>query len=227
MLKHIIPVGIAVLAGMLFAFALQNLFGPKPPQFESIQVDRAAIEKGEPDAKVSTMEKITTPAVKPVLHATAAGAARNDVVSFCTAAGIALSGARPPAPAEVPGAVVRPTVAPPVQSADSPRTPAPEPPSASLPAIAFPRSGTATRRSMEFWSVSSSGDLDRTFYRVRYPVTWKADGDSLLVQSSRFGVVRELAPIAPCAAGGALSGKTNSVLPAAIGCVLSAILIAR
>src|SRR5690606_8624041 len=82
------------------------------------------------------------------------------------------------------------------------------------------RSAVVGRRQSEFWLPLSSGDLVRETYRIRPPYKLRVDGDSLVIRGTRGWWIRELAPLALCAAGtwGAL--ELDSPVPAAVGCGL-------
>src|SRR5690606_4366658 len=115
--------------------------------------------------------------------------------------------------------------APPAPTAPAPAAAPSEPPSG-LPhalrpdraAVALIRSGRVGLRETELWLVRSSGDLVRESYRVRPPVTFRVDGDSVVVQNARFWWLKPLATIGLCAAGGLVAAKSESAAPVAVGC---------
>ncbi|HWV58316.1 MAG TPA: hypothetical protein VNZ57_12755, partial [Longimicrobiales bacterium] len=80
-------------------------------------------------------------------------------------------------------------------------------------AIALIRSGRVGLRETELWLVRSSGDLVRESYRVRPPLTFRAAGDSVVVQGSSLWWLRPLASIGLCAAGGYAGVRTESTIP--------------
>lgn len=250
MKRMIFPRGITgAVLGALLMLALLYLLGwvgpgPRPPAYTDVEVDSAMIVQGEPEVEVGIVQSIVTKRSEPTVRATASGAAAGDVASFCIAAGFAYpAGSAPgnPPPGQAGGVPPRDSLPfpDPEITADRLSPPAPAAPAATpvpspsgLPPALRPmphalalgaRSGAIGRRQSEFWLPTSAGDLVRETYRVRPPFTFRVDGDSLVIRESRFGWIRELEPLALCAAGGVASYKLDSRLPVFVGCGLGAI----
>jgi len=226
----------AALGALLTLAALYLVRGPGPhPLYTDVQVDSAAIVAGEPELEAGIVERILHPRVEPEVRATAPGAAAGDVAAVCVAAGYvqrSAPGPRPPGEAGgVPPGPASPDPDPEVRqlpppAADPAAAPLP-PPSGLPPALRVHpvalgvRSAVVGRRQSEFWLPLSSGDLVRETYRIRPPYTFRVDGDSLVVRGTRGWWIRELAPLALCAAGAWGSVEVDSPVPAAVGCGLA------
>lgn len=225
----------AVLGALLTAAALDLLGwvgpGPRPPAYTAVEVDSAAIVAGEPELEAGIVERILHPRVEPEVRATAPGAATGDVAAFCAAAGYvqrSAPGPRPPGEAGgVPPGPSSPVPDPEIRQippAAEPAAASVPPPSGLPPALRVQpvalgvRSAVVGRRQSEFWLPLSDGSLVRETYRIRPPYTLRVDGDSLVVRGTRGWWIRELAPLALCAAGAWGSLELDSPVPAAVGC---------
>jgi len=223
----------AVLGALLTAAALYLVRGPGPrPLYTDVQVDSAAIVAGEPELEAGIVERILHPRVEPEVRATAPGAAAGDVAAVCLAAGYiprSAPGPRPPGDAGgVPPGPSSPDPDPEVRQlpppAAEPAAASVPPPSGLPPALRVQpvalgvRSAVVGRRQSEFWLPLSDGSLVRETYRIRPPYTLRVDGDSLVVRGTRGWWIRELAPLALCAAGAWGSVELDSPVPAAVGC---------
>ena len=229
-------IGALAAVALLWILGLLDL-GPEPPRYRSVVVDSSAIVQGEPDADVGRLEGLARPRVDPVVRATAPGAAAGDVASFCRAAGYELAtsersapGPRPPGAAGVPtvgDALPAPSEAP-QPAAELSTPPSGLPPALQLPPVALgARSGVVGRRQFETWIPLSDGSLVRETYDVRPPYRWRVDGDSLVLQRNRLSWIRDLAPVALCAAGAWGSIESGSAVPAAVGCGLGVVITVR
>lgn len=225
---------------------LRGCWGPEPAiVYRDVVVDSAVIVRGEPDADVGLLERIAHPVARPEQRATAPGAAAGDVARFCLAAGYvppSTDRSAPGDPASGPAGGVPPGVSlpsPHPELAGAPTAPAPaaapsEPPSG-LPhalrpepeTVALIRSGRVGLRETELWLVRSSGDLVRESYRVRPPVTFRVDGDSVVVQDARFWWLKPLATIGLCAAGGYVAVRAETAIPVAVGCGAGVVIAVR
>lgn len=219
----IIPRGIfGTVVGAILMLAALNLLGwgpaPRGPAYPVVQVDSAAIVQDEPDAEVGIIERVTRPVRRPDVVATAPGAAMGDVRALCSAAGWILPGPLPAPDPEIPTAGVSPDAPKPTPAL--PRPPSGIPPALrpQMPPVALARSGTVGWHETELWLVRSDGALVRQTHSARPPVSWRLDGDSAIVQGSRFWMLRALAPVALCAGGGWLALEMESALPLAAGC---------
>lgn len=224
---------------------LRGCWAPEPAVvYRDVVADSAVIVGGEPDADVGLLERVAHPVARPEQRATAPGAAAGDVARFCLAAGYTLPTGRsaPGEPAPGPAGGVPPGASPSSSSPELAGTPtapahaaAPSEPPSGLPpalrpdpvAIALIRSGRVGLRETELWLVRSSGDLVRESYRVRPPVTFRAAGDSVVVQDARFWWLKPLATIGLCAAGGYAGVRTESTIPVVVGCGLGAAIAVR
>ena len=246
MIPRAFALGIGAVVCILLGAWLRGCWAPAPAVvYPDVVVDSAELVRGEPDAEAGLLERVTRPVARPEQRATAPGAAAGDVARFCLAAGYqpATSDRSPPGEhAPGPAGGVPPGASPSSSSPElsgAPSAPAhaaapSEPPSGIPPAlrpdpvaIALIRSGRVGLRETELWLVRSSGDLVRESYRVRPPVTFRADGDSVVVQDARFWWLKPLATIGLCAAGGYVAARTESAVPVAVGCGLGAAIAVR
>lgn len=238
-----------ITAGLVLGAWLRGCWAPEPAVvYRDVVADSAVIVRGEPDADVGLLERITHPVARPKQRATGPGAAAGDVTSFCLAAGYvppSTDRSAPGDPASGPAGGVPPGASP---SSSSPEiagadlappasvgAPSPSPPSPRLPpalrpdpsSVVFIRSGRVGLRETELWLVRSSGDLVRESYRVRPPLTFRAAGDSVVVQGSSLWWLRPLVAVGVCAAGGYVGVRTESTIPIAVGCGLGAAIAVR
>lgn len=222
MIRHLSPALLGALATLAALYLLGWRPGSDLPHYPRVIADSASVVQGEPSASPGVIDRITRPVSRPEVVATAPGAATGDVAAFCGAAGWSPPGATPPLPETATEETAIPTVSAP--AAATPTMPA-RPHSGIPPAlrvqpmpVALARSGRTTHRVTDLWLASSTGDLIRSTHRVRPPVTWRADGDSVIVQGSRTWWVRPLGSLALCAGGGWIGAELGSVAPVVVGC---------
>lgn len=232
-------IGAIAAVALLWVLGLLDL-GPEPPRYSDVVVDSVTIVQGEPDADVGFVESLARPRVEPVQRAAAPDAAAGDIAAFCRAAGYRLAtttidrsapGPRPPGNAGgAPPGDALPSPAPELaQPAAEPSTPPSGlPPALQLPPVALgARSGIVGRRESEYWLPLSDGSLVRETYDVRPPYRWRVDGDSLVLQRSRWALLADLAPLALCAGGAWGSIEADSWVPATVGCGLGVAITVR
>lgn len=246
MIPRAVALGIGAVVCILLGAWLRGCWAPGPAVvYRDVVVDSAELVRGEPDAQAGLLERVVRPVARPEQRATAPGAAAGDVRTFCLAAGYVPPSTDRIAPGEhAPGPAggVPPGASPTSSSpelAGAPTAPAhaaapSEPPSGLPPAlrpdpaaVALIRPGRVGLRETELWIVRSSGDLVRESYRGRPPVTFRVDGDSVVVQDARFWWLKPLATIGLCAAGGYVGIRTESTIPVAVGCGLGAAIAVR
>jgi len=238
----------AWIVALAAAFYAGRRSAPDRVRYANVVVDSPAIVRGEPDTDVGLLERVIRPVARPEQRAAAPGAATGDVRAFCLAAGYQPATSDRSAPGEpapgpaggVPPGASPSSSSPEIAGADlappaSVGAPSPSPPTPRLPpalrpdpaAVAFIRSGRVGLRETELWLVRSSGDLVRESYRVRPPLTFRAAGDSVVVQDARFWWLKPLATIGLCAAGGYVAVRTETAIPVAVGCGLGAVIAVR
>lgn len=175
----------AVLVGLVASVVLQRCFAPDPEvRYRDVQVPVEVLVAQEPDTVVQFRERIVFRRVEAEQVATAPAAAIPDVFAFCSSAGwhqaqreLALQ----------PGAdtlIVQP--APPTQL--------------------LLRSFVYDRGALTLIGPRSNGDLWRGDYQVGSRFQGRVMGDSVLVQSHRFGWVRTWGERALWAGAGAALG---------------------
>lgn len=146
-------IGALVMLAALWALGLLEL-GPKPPGFADVVVSPEAIQEGEPNSDVGLVEGLVRPRAEPTVRATAPGAAANDVLAFCRAAGFGPTVTSPETNLDVANISARnasaPGSRPPGLAGGAPPgdplpSPAPESPTAapSAPALAASRDSAA------------------------------------------------------------------------------------
>lgn len=216
--REILRVAFLVVLVSLTSFVLGRCSADPESVFVTV-TDSSKVVAGETPAEPLPLpQRVTTTTEQPVARAIAAGAARVDVATFCAAAGWTQPGASPPAPLEdVSAAAIADTPGvPPASAPPASTSPLPVRPSV----VALIRSGEVDRTSAVLRLVESDGDLRADRFRVRPPFQFRVDGDSLIVRGSRFGILRDLVPIALCAGGGWVSHRLDRWEPLAAGCAL-------
>lgn len=174
-----------VLAGMLAGRATVRT---PPPRWERVTVTDSVFMRSEPDTVVTWRERILRPAVAPVQVAVAPTAGVPTVERFCAPAVAA--------------------VAPPATPTDS----APPPPATPADTMLLLRSGAFDGRRLTLWGVTNVGQGWTADYRVRAPLTWRAVGDSVLVQRERLSGLKALGRDLLLVGGGFVLGAAASEL---------------
>lgn len=183
----------AALLGFGIAWLIAGFFRPDPViRYRHVEVPETVIVQGEPDTIVQIRERLVFRTVEPEQTAIAREAAQPDVAAFCAAAGwVSRTEAR---------RVVDDRYS--VAVADSTLGPPPVEPNRLL----LIRSFEYDRGAFTIWGPLSTGDLWRGDYRVGARFQGRVVGDSVLIQSRRFGWVREWGTRALWAGGGAMLG---------------------
>lgn len=164
--------------------------GDPEPRYRDVVVHDTVLIRQEPDTVVRWRDRIVHVYPEAEQVATAPDAAQPDVVGFCTAAGWNPPGA-PALTADT--------------AADAPlRHPIPV---ARLPPRLLIRSGTYDDGSLALFGVLSTGDLQRRDYDVRAPFSFRAVGDSVIVEGSRWDGVWAVMKAAALVGGGYVLGE--------------------
>ena len=169
-------VWLVVGAGAFYAFSP----GPREIIYPEVIVHRAVIEAQEPDTVVKWRERIVTRIVQPEQVATAPGGAVSDVAGFCADTVVRVD--------TLPGRVDTVRVVP------DPRLLIR---SFSLDESWFFRSDRLT-----ITGPLSTGDLRQFSYRTRGDVSARVNGDSLIVRSSRWALLKDVVQCSACASVG-------------------------
>lgn len=191
--------------------------GDPEPAYTDVVVDSTAIVEGEPDTDVGRLESITRPAAVAEVSATAPGAARGNVAAFCRSAGwqppgsstetVAQRtttggpdrGARSPAPDPEDSTAPTPSVPAPAVDLTGDSLPGVPPPASGLPSVRtrllpdpvlLARSGVFDGRRLDLRLVSSAGALIHRRWPCRAPCSFRVDGAAVVVQGSRWPVIR-------------------------------------
>jgi len=155
-----------------------------------------------PDTVVRWRERIVYRTVQAEQRAEAPGTGAREVAAFCGAAAAATDT---------------------VRVVDTVRVAAAPAPPARRLALAY--AGRYDGRRLELWSLLSDGGRQHESFRgVRVPHEWAIQGDSALVQSSRWWWLREVARSVPAAGAGALAGGAEGAALAGGACLLGRIL---
>ena len=153
---------------------------PQEIVYPEVIVHRAAIEALEPDTVVRWRERIVTRIVQPEQVATAPGGAESDVAAFCADTVVRVD--------TLPGRVDTVRVAP------NPRL--------LIRSFSLDESWFFRSDHLTITGPLSTGALQQFSYRTRGGVSARTHGDSLIVRSSRWALLKDALQCSACASVG-------------------------
>lgn len=171
--RFALTVVLAGLAGLALGMAASRRSAPVV-RYQQVRVTDTLLVQGEPDTVVLWRERLVHPVVKPQQVATSATGGVSTVTDFC-------GPSKPPA---LHGDSATHLAA----AGDS------SPPSPPAPArMLLLRSGTFDGRELRLWGALNTGEGWTGTYRADAPLSWRAAGDSVLVQRTRLSGLRRTA----------------------------------
>lgn len=186
------------LAGGVIALLLAFVVRPAPKEESNLPaiVTITRLVRGEPDTAWRFRDRISYVKAKPVITESAPGGGVPNINDFCTAAGWAPA----PATAEADSGLSAP--------------PQPAPPQLLLRSVEtstpFPRLLRKERVTAigPMAGGAGGGSLERREYNVRAGSSIRTNGDSLIVRSPRFGMVKDLLELVMWIGTGVVFGAT-------------------